>query len=58
VEYYPSSRSTIRVDVGATLVRYLTGHLDPRQLPQTVLSTDYITTQGNFHLASGYVFRF
>jgi hypothetical protein len=58
VEYYASSRSTIRFDIGTTFVRYLTGHPDPRQLPQTVLSDDYITTQGNFHLGSGYVFRF
>ena len=58
VEYYASRRSTIRFDAGTTLVRYLTGHPDPRQLPQTVLSADYIVTQGNFHLGSGYVFRF
>ncbi len=58
VEYYASSRSTLRFDVGTTFVRYLTGHPDPRQLPETVLSTDYIVTQGNFHLGSGYVFRF
>jgi hypothetical protein len=58
VEYYASSRSTIRFDIGTTFVRYLTGHPDPRQLPQTVLSDDYIATQGNFHLGSGYVFRF
>jgi hypothetical protein len=58
VEYYASSRSTIRFDAGTTFVRYLTGHPDPRQLPVTVLSTDYIVTQGNFHLGSGYVFRF
>ena len=58
VEYYPSPRSTFRLDVGTTFVRYLTGRSDPRQLPQTVLSTDYIVTQGNFHFGSGYVFRF
>jgi hypothetical protein len=58
VEYHASSRSTIRFDVGTTLVRYLTGHSDPRQLPDSVLSTDDIVTQGNFHLGSGYVFRF
>jgi hypothetical protein len=57
-EYHASSRSIIRFDLGVTFVRYLTGHPDPRQLPQTVLSPDYITTQGNFHLGSGYVFRF
>jgi hypothetical protein len=58
VEYHASSRSTIRFDAGTTLVRYLTGHPDPRQLPNTVLSGDYIVTQGNFHLGSGYIFRF
>jgi hypothetical protein len=58
VEYHASSRSTIRFDIGTTFVRYLTGHPDPRQLPDTVLSSDYIVTQGNFHLGSGYIFRF
>jgi hypothetical protein len=58
VEYYASSRSTIRFDVGTTLVRYLTGHRDPRQLPDSVLPNEYIATQGNFHLGSGYIFRF
>jgi hypothetical protein len=58
VEYYASSRSTVRFDIGTTFVRYLAGHPDPRQLPDSVLSTDYIATQGNFHLGSGYVFRF
>ena len=58
VEYYASPRSTIRFDIGTTFVRYLTGHPDPRQLPDTVLSPNYIVTQGNFHLGSGYVFRF
>ena len=58
VEYRTSARSTVRFDVGTTLVRYLTGHPDPRQLPISVLSTDYIVTQGNFHLGTGYVFRF
>lgn len=58
VEYHASSRSTVRFDIGTTFVRYLTGHPDPRQLPDTVLSSDYIVTQGNFHLGSGYIFRF
>lgn len=58
VEYYASSRSTIRFDAGTTLVRYLTGHPDPRQLPDSVLPNIYIATQGNFHLGSGYIFRF
>jgi hypothetical protein len=58
IEYRTSPRSMIRFGVGTTLVRYLTGHPDPRQLPISVLSTDYIVTQGNLHLGTGYVFRF
>jgi hypothetical protein len=58
VEYYVSRHSTFRFNVGTTLVHYLTGHPDPMQPPVTVLSPDYFATQGNFHLASGYAFRF
>ena len=59
-EYYPakSKRSTIRFDIGTTMVRYLTGRDDPRQPPVSVLSEKLIATQGSFHVASGYVFRF
>jgi hypothetical protein len=58
VEYYASPHSTFRFNVGTTLVHYLTGHPDPIQPPVTVLSSDYYATQGNFHLSSGYAFRF
>lgn len=58
VEYYASHRSAIRFNLGTTLVHYLTGHPDPSQMPVSVLSNDYYTTQGSFHVTSGYVFRF
>jgi len=59
VEYYPQRNSTLRVDVGTTLVRYLTNHPDPHlyQLG-TQLSPQYIVTQGNFQVATSYVYRF
>ncbi len=61
VEVYPrrESRSTIRFDVGTTLVRYLTDHTDPR-LSQigNLLSPQYIVTQGNFQFSTGYTYRF
>ena len=58
VEYYASRHSTFRFTLGTTLVHYLTGRPDPMQPPVTVLSADYYATQGNFHVASGYAFRF
>jgi hypothetical protein len=58
MEYYGSPRSTFRFNLGTTLVHYLTGHADPIQPPVTVLSADYYAMQGNFHIASGYAFRF
>jgi hypothetical protein len=58
VEYYASRRSTIRFNMGTTLVHYLTGHPDPQQPPVSVLSDDYYTTVGSFRVTSGYVYRF
>jgi hypothetical protein len=58
VEYYASHHSTIRVNVGTTLIHYLTGQPDPKQPPVSVLSSDYYTTLGSFRVTSGYVFRF
>ena len=58
VEYYPSRHGTLRFDMGTTFVRYLTGRADPHQPPVSVLSEDYIATQGNFHISSGYTYRF
>lgn len=58
VEYYASKHSTLRFDIGTTLVHYNTGRLDAFQPPTTVLSDDYYVTQGNFHVTTGFVFRF
>jgi hypothetical protein len=58
VEYYASRRSTFRFNLGTTLVHYETGNPDPMQPPVTVLSSKYYATQGNFHIGSGYAFRF
>jgi len=59
VEYYPDRNSTLRFDVGTTLVRYLTNHPDPHQYQLgSQLSTAYIVTQGNFQVATSYIYRF
>ena len=58
VEYYATRHSSIRFNLGTTLVHYLTGHADPNQPPVSVLSDEYYTFQGNFHLTGGYIFRF
>jgi len=56
-DYYTSPRSAIRFNLGTNLVRYPT-HPDIHQPPVSVLSNDYVATQGNFYLSGGYVFRF
>ena len=59
VEYYPERNSTLRFDVGTTVVRYLTNRPDPHSYELgTLLSPDYIVTQGNFQMATSYVYRF
>ena len=57
VELKASKRSAVRLDAGTTFVRYLQG-LDPRQAPISVISPTYIATQGNFQVATGYIYRF
>jgi hypothetical protein len=57
IEMKASKRSTFRFDAGTTFVRYLQG-LDPRQAPTSVISPTYIATQGNFQVATGYIYRF
>ena len=48
VEIYPARNSTIRFDVGTTLVRYLSDRPDPIQFRLGgLLSTKYIITPGN-----------
>lgn len=58
VEYYATRHSSIRFNLGTTLVHYLTGNADSNQPPVSVLSDEYYTFQGNFHLTGGYIFRF
>jgi hypothetical protein len=59
VELYPARNTTWRFDVGTTLVRYLSDHPDPRMSPINDLrSTQYIVTQGNFQIATSYIYRF
>lgn len=59
VEVYTARNSTLRFDVGTTLVRYLDNHPDTVQYPLgSVLSTQYIVTQGNFQVATSYTYRF
>ena len=57
IEMKASKRSAVRFDAGTTFVRYLQG-LDPRQAPVSVISPTYIATQGNFQVATGYIYRF
>lgn len=58
-EVYPSARSTLRIDVGTTLVRYLRDYPNPRISPLgSIISTDYYVTQGNFQFSTGYRIRF
>ena len=59
IEVYPSRRSTLRFDVGTTLVRYLQDYPNPR-LSQlgSLQSPDYYVSQGNFQISSGYAIRF
>lgn len=57
-EWYASAHSSIRFDAGTTVVRYLTGRDDPRQPPCNILSSDYIVSQSNFQIGTGYTYRF
>jgi hypothetical protein len=59
VEVYPARNSSLRFDVGTTLVRYLSDHPDPNMSPINDLrSPQYIVTQGNFQVSSTYLWRF
>jgi len=59
VEYYPERNATFRFDIGTTVVRYLTNRPDPHSYELgTLLSPQYIVTQGNFQVATSYVYRF
>jgi len=59
IEVYPSRRSTVRLDIGTTMVRYLQDYPNPRLSPLgTFQSPDYYVNQGNFQVSAGYTFRF
>jgi hypothetical protein len=58
-EYYPNESSTLRFDVGTTVVRYLTNRTDADRYPLgDHLSTQYWVTQGNLQVATSYTYRF
>jgi hypothetical protein len=59
-EVYPNRNSTLRLDVGTTLVRYLTDRTNTVTVSHfgSLLSDDIIVTQGNFQVSTGYVYRF
>jgi hypothetical protein len=59
IEFYPNHTSTLRFDVGTTLVRYLTNHTDPHDYALgSLLSPEYIVMQGNFQISTSYQWRF
>jgi len=59
VEVYPNRRSSLRFDIGTTMVRYLSDHPDPRMSQLGDLrSNQYYVNQGNFQIATSYLFRF
>ena len=59
VEIYPNRRSSLRFDLGTTMVRYLSDHPDPRMSQLGDLrSNQYYVNQGNFQIATSYAYRF
>jgi len=58
-EFYTRHNGTLRVDVGTTLVRYLSDRTDTRMARLGgVISDQYYNNQGNFQVSTGYVYRF
>jgi len=59
VEVYPNRRSSLRFDIGTTLVRYLSDQPDLRMSQLGDLrSNQYYVNQGNFQIATSYAYRF
>ena len=58
VEVYPSRKSTLRFDVGTTLVRYLRDNQFNLSPVDDHRSSEYYVTQGNLQITTGYTFRF
>jgi len=58
-EFYTHHNGTFRVDLGTTLVRYLTDKVDTRYTQiGGVISNQYWVTQGNVQFSTTYAFRF
>jgi hypothetical protein len=58
-EVYTHHNGTLRLDVGTTLVRYLTNRDDTRFTEiGGVISNQYYVNQGNFQISTGYTYRF
>jgi hypothetical protein len=58
-EVYPSRNSTLRFDVGTTLVRYLTDRRDAEASGLgNLLANEIFVNQCNFQMSTGYVYRF
>jgi len=58
-EFYTQHGGTFRVDLGTTLVRYLTDRVDTRFTQiGGVISNQYYVTQGNVQFSTTYAFRF
>jgi hypothetical protein len=58
IDYYASRSSAIRFQLGTNLVRYAVGPDRHVLMLDSMISSDYVATQGNFYLGGGYVFRF
>jgi hypothetical protein len=58
-EFYTHHNGTFRVDLGTTLVRYLTDKVDTRYTQiGGVISDQYWVTQGNVQFSTAYAWRF
>jgi hypothetical protein len=58
-EVYTRHHGTFRVDLGTTLVRYLSDRTDTRMTEiGGVISNQYYNNQGNLQFSTGYVYRF
>jgi len=58
-EFYTHHKGTLRVDLGTTLVRYLTDRVDTRYTEiGGVISSQYYVTQGNVQFSTAYIYRF
>ena len=57
-EYHMTRHNSVRFNAGTLFIRYLQNYSDPRQPPVSVLSHEFLTTQGNLYVSTGYQYRF